>query len=518
MNARLRHLSFRRFGTSELHLRYLEDDPDLQELTGARPRDADDLLRRAPLSARRLVPPVELGRALRAYAERHGAPPAVLDNADAIARGEAVVVVTGQQPGLFGGPLYTLYKAATAIRLARELSARPGAPRVLPLFWNHSDDHDLDEVNRAFLVNPNQELQRYRLELAHAGEPIRNLPVGRALAPVLAAAGDLLPRTEFRDDVWPLFAPGHDDETFGDALARLLFGLFGAHGLLVIEPRDLPPSAFEVLPRWRSATRTVRDAVRQISEHLTDLGLDVTLDPGTTLMFQFGAGQRRAPLLDGEPFDRAEQLSPGVLLRPLWQDACLPSIGFVVGPGELSYLAVVASLYKQLGVPRPCLVPRASLTLVEPSMVKQLERFGWDIPDLEPGPDELARVLEGDDDSGPEGALAELSEDLRRRLGEVGEQLRATDRQMLGPLERSRGKMLDELDKLRQKVRNSRQNRQGTGLRQIRRLCANLRPRSRPQERVLGPLSYVVSHGPGLADLLIDACDPFMVQHGVLEL
>ncbi len=518
MKSRIRHLPFRRLGTSEFHLRYLEDDPDIQQVLGARPTDPDDLLRRAPSDARRLVDPAELGASLEAYARRHGAPAAVLENARAIASGSARVVVTGQQPGLFGGPLYTLHKAATAIRLARELSARPGAPKVVPVFWNHSDDHDFDEVNRAFLVNPNQDLQRFRVDVEHGGEPMRELAIGRGLERTLAAAIDLLPRTEFRDDVLGLFAPGHPDETFGTALARLLFGLFGEHGLLVIEPRDLPASAFEVLPRWRAQSGQIRDSVRAISEHLGDVGLDVTLDPGTTLMFQCTPGGRRHSLTDGEPFDNPRQLSPGVLVRPLWQDAVLPSIGFVVGPGELAYLSAVSSLYKLLGVPRPCFVPRASLTLVEPSIVKHLDRFGWDIPDLIAGPEELARVLDDEGEGGPEGQLGDLVDDIATRLVAVGEALRDTDRAMLGPVERSRGKVVDELRKLQQKIRNSRQNRQGTGLRQIRRLCANLRPRGRSQERVLGPLPFLVSHGRGLVDVLVDAADPFAVQHGVVEL
>ena len=114
--------------------------------------------------------------------------------------------------------------------------------------------------------------------------------------------------------------------------------------------------------------------------------------------------------------------------------------------------------------------------------------------------------------------MRQLADSVRAALGAVADLLRQSDRQMLGPLERSRGKIVDELDKLRQKIRNSRQNRQGTGLRQIRRLCANLQPRGRPQERMLGPLPFLVSHGHDLIDGLLEVADPFAVQHGVYEL
>ncbi len=518
MNPSLRHIPFRRLGTSEVHLRYLEDDPDLQQVLGVRPRSLDGLLKHAPLNARRLLDAKALGGALAEYAARFGAPDAAQENARAIASGEAFVIVTGQQPGLFGGPLYTVHKVATAVRLARDLSAQPGAPKVVPLFWNHSDDHDLDEVNRAFLVNPNQDLQRIRLDLEHGGEPIRDVAVGRALEHALAAASDLLPRSEFRDWAFSLFRPSHADESLAAGTARMLFGMFGEDGLLMIEPRDLPPPAFDVLPRWHAQSDEIRSRVRGIAEHLADVGVDVTLDPAFTMMFQCVPGRRREPLADGDACDDPRQLSPGALMRPLWQDAILPSIGFVVGPGELAYLSVAGPVYKTLGVPKPAFVPRASLTLVEPSLAKLLDRFGWDVPDLARGPDELARVLDDEAVAGPEQDLEQLTDQVRTQFQGIAEQLRETDKAMLGPIERSRGKLLDELDKLAQKVRNSRQNRQGTGLRQIRRLCSNLRPRGRMQERVLNALPFLVAHGQELAGHLVDAADPFSVHHGVLNL
>lgn len=513
----LRHLPFRRLGVADVHLRYLEEDRDLEPFLGVRPRNAQDLLRLAPDGAKRLVAPEELADVLLAYAERHDAPQASREAARQIRSGDALVVVTGQQPGLLGGPLYTIHKAATAVRLARELSAITDKP-VYPLFWNHTDDHDLDEVNGTWLVNGNQDLQRVRLDLDHNGMAIRHVPIGHIAEQALAAAGDLLPQSEFREWALAPFQPKHPDETFGDQLARLLFHLFGSFGMLVLEPRDLPPSAFDVLGRWRGRLEEIRNSVRTSTEHLGDLGLDMTMDPGATLMFQFQAG-RRVALADEDPVGDVKDLSPGAILRPLWQDACLPSVAFVVGPGELSYLSVVGPLYRQLGVPSPVLVPRASLTLVEPSQKKQLKRFGLDIPDLAAGIETLSeRIREDDDQNAAERQIDLVGETLRDGLTEVIGILDQGDKQMVGPAERTRAKMLDELRKLGQKVRNSRQNREGTGARQIRRLCNNLRPRSRLQERILPPVPYMVAHGEDLAGWLVDAADPFGIDHGVLEL
>lgn len=514
----LRHISFRRIGTSEVHQRFLEDDRDLGGFLGMRARSVQELLRRAPTGAARLLPRDVLVKSLRAYALKHGAPPEVLANAEALLDPNVHIVVTGQQPGLMGGPLFTFHKVATTIRLCREINAEPGGPRVVPLYWNHSDDHDLDEANRLFLVNQAQEVQRFRLDVQRTSEPLRSIGVGREIDKVLAEIDPLLPQSEHREWALAMCKPRHPDETLGDQQARILFETFGKHGLLVIEPRDLPPEAFDPLLRWWSKSNDVREKLRQTSEDLADVGIDVTLDPAATMMFDLTGGHRE-PIADGEVAGRAQDLSPGVLLRPLWQDACLPTIAFVVGPGELAYLCSVAPLYRLLGVPQPVLVPRASMTLVEPTMQRLLTRFSLDLPDLDQPPEKLAeKYLKNDEGNDLEDALDTLQSKLRADLEAVGQRLGKLDASMLSALDRARTKCMEEIERLQQKVRNARQNREGTGIKQLRRLCSTLRPRSRIQERVLGPLSYLATYGPALADTLIEAADPFRIEHGVLEL
>jgi bacillithiol synthase len=513
----LRHVPIRSMGSSLTQTRYLEEDPDLEQFLGRRPRNVEDLLRRAPINARRLLSPESIATALEAYAVRHGAPEESIAAARSLAGGDVHFIVTGQQPGLFGGPLYTVHKAATTVRLAREINALQKGPRVVPLFWNHTDDHDLDEVNRAFFVNSSLEIQRIRLDLARGGEAIRDIGIGRDLDHALAAVSDLLPHSEFREWALDLFRPRQPDEHFGDALARALFGMFGKHGMLVIEPRDLPAQAFDVLPRWWEQCNEIQTSIGSTIEVLSEIGLDISMDPSATLMFQ-NTGGRRSAMAEGDAVNHVTDLSPGALLRPLWQDACLPTLGSVVGPGELSYLSVAGPLYRQLGVPAPVFVPRASLTLVEPSLAKLLVRFNWDIPDLEAGAEQLAQSAIQDDADDDESGLEALIEHVTGQMTELAQSMRTTDAQMVRGVERTRGKVRDELTKLLNKLRNSRQNREGTGVRQIRRVVNSLRPRGRPQERVLTVLPFLASHGEVLADQLVDAADPFTSGHGVLEL
>lgn len=514
----LRYLSFRRVGTSEVHQRYLEDDRELAPFLGMRPRNVAELLKRAPTGAGRLLSREKLAAALTAYATRHNAPEASLRNAARLVDPKVHVVIVGQQPGLMGGHLFTLHKVATAIRLCREINASNSGIEAVPVFWNHSDDHDLEEANRLFLVNASQDVQRFRLNIDRNNEALRTIDVGRELNKLLDELDTLLPNSEYRDWALAAMRPKRPDEKLGDQQARVLFELFGQHGLLIVEPRDLPSEAFEPLAKWWEKSNSIREQIKQTCDDLADVGVDVTLDPATTLMFQFQGGQRD-PLADGETAGRAQDLSPGVLLRPLWQDAVLPSIAFVVGPGELGYLAAATSLYRMLGVPMPVLVPRASLTLVEPSLQRLLDRFHLELPDLDQPPERLAeQLLQGDDGSDVEDQLEQLSHKLRADLDSLEKGLATIDASLLPALDRARTKAGEELERLQQKVRNSRQNREGTGIRQLRRLCSTLRPRSRFQERVLSPLSYMISFGPALADLEIAAADPFRAEHTILEL
>lgn len=518
MTSTLRHISFRRLGTSAVHQRFLEDDRDLGDFLGMRAHSVEELLKRAPTGANRVIPREQLVESLLAYAQRHDAPPEVLANAEALLDPETHVIVTGQQPGLLGGPLFCFHKAATAIRLCREIEAQ-GGPKVVPLFWNHSDDHDLEEANRAFLVNQHQEVQRFRLDLNRHNEALRKIHVGRDVEQLLEEIAPLLPQTEFHENLMATLKPRHPDEALGDMQARLMFEVFGKYGLLVIEPRDLPESAFEPLKKWWSKSDEIRQEVQQTCDDLTDLGVDITLDPSATMMFSI-VGNRREPLADGEEVSDCRTMSPGVLLRPLWQDACLPTIGFVVGPGELSYLAAGATLYRFLGVPQPVFVPRSSLTLVEPSMQRLLGRFSLDLPDLDQSPEQLAEKLLQEDDG--QGQIEDKVETIKNRLHAdldgIEKILKTIDASMVGAVARARTKSGEELERLQTKVRNARQNREGTGIKQLRRMCNLLRPRSRVQERVFGPITYLNSFGPRLAEELIGAADPFATEHGVLEL
>ena len=158
------------------------------------------------------------------------------------------------------------------------------------------------------------------------------------------------------------------------------------------------------------------------------------------------------------------------------------------------------------------------MTMVEPSLKKLLDRFGWDLPQLSRGASHLMQKTQTNDGSPVDGVIDTLTDSIKLQLSDLASEVRKIDPQMGGAVEHSRAKITEELQKLSRRLRKSRQNREGTGMRQIRRVCSHLRPRGRLQERVLGPAPFLVAHGESLADLLIEASDPFALEHIVLEL
>src|SRR3990172_1191285 len=333
-----------------------------------------------------------------------GGDDAALSSVTALGEG-ALAVVTGQQVGILGGPLYTLYKALSAVRVARSASSQLRRP-VVPLFWMDADDHDFDEVRHAHLLSPSGELVSVHYEVG-GGES--RIPVGgRRLEPaiekVLEAASQALPASEFKAELLQAleaYAPGRSlAEAFGSFLLRLTRGT----GLAVVDPSlpALKRLAVVLFRRELAEGQESKKSVRAATEKLVAAGYHAqatTVDSQLNLSYARperhpisveGNGFRLAPyggvlsrgeverLLDEEP----ECFSPNVLLRPLYQDTLLPTLAYIAGPSELAYFAQLRGLYAHFGVTMPLVAPRASFTVVERAQARFLERYGVDLTRL----------------------------------------------------------------------------------------------------------------------------------------
>ncbi len=425
----------------------------------------------------------------------------------------SLAVVTGQQVGIFGGPLYTLYKALTAIRLSEHLTGVLTRP-VIPVFWLEGGDHDLDEVRQLNLIEKKIWYEGHRPpETGNLGS-VGSLVFTTDIDSVRTQLHECLPDTEFRDDIlasyYSAYRPG---TTFTDAFARTLRAFLGEESIVLMNPEDcrIKELAAPLLRRELSEYETTYTALKETSDVLSEnYHAQVRVRPGN--IFLSGNMKRQAlyPGADGYslqgtdsgeviPFDRIPELppcslSPNVVMRPLVQDSLLPTVAYVAGPGEVAYFAQLKPLYSWAERPMPVIFPRASLTVIEPRVAKLLERHDLTMSELEDDLPEIMRrrVLEGS-------ALQQAFEEARTALDVCARELRpaVTDIDTtLGPTaEATHAQWNKALSRLQQRVERAEKRRHQQLQSQIGYCKEALYPNGNFQERELPALYYLAKYG-----------------------
>ena len=429
--------------------------------------------------------------------------------AERLADPRAVVVMTGQQPWLYAGASMLFAKIAGAIQLARRLEDRAGVPAI-PVFWNHSEDHDVDEMNRFFRF-ASGEVVRERLELSrHAGHAIETLALSGADAELAAT--------------WVPDEQGHLRPHSGERLAgwasRVVHEVMPDLPVVHVEPFVLCPllGAFfgEVIRRGPDILR----AVAARSRSLTDEGFELQVDPkDVTLLFELtDDGRVRVPVDgDEELASRAtampESFSCGVLGRAAAQQHALPVVAHVNGPAENAYFAQIPDLFTALGLPVPAAWPRPMLTVVGPDEARTAERLGIDTNSLADGP---STWPEPPEPPAVAALFAEAGADLRAGVDKLRGD--AADGELGEPVEAFNKRITDALARLKRTFEKHRERAGGVGRRGRRRLAETLRPRGKPQERLLGPISLFRGRDPALMSAALSGIDPLDFRHHVVTL
>jgi len=462
-----------------------------------------------------------------AQQERRGAPPEAIAAARRLAEPGAVAIVTGQQAGLFGGPAFTLLKAATTIRLAEQIS-REHSVTAVPVFWIDAEDHDWDEVRGCAVLDA--QLNVTAIEAAApegAGErTIGSLRWPAGIVEATEALFGALPATDFTpwlaEIVRGAYAPGRGvAESFG----RILDAVLGPHGLVVYDASDraAKPLVAELFAReLEHPGRTALLAARAGAE-LVSRGYHMQVAPhaGSAALFELDGG--RVPIRhegshfavgdvmvpDGEMVARArthpEAFSPNVLLRPVVQDSLFPTICYVAGPNELAYLAQLRGVYESFGVPMPLMQPRASATLIDAAAVRFLAKYDVPFEALQPQDEhalnELLKTLLPPD---VERALRDAGEQITTRMEVVVEAVPTIDPTLEGRARSALGRMQHELETLQTKVLQAAKRRDETLRRQFTHVQAQAFPGGQPQERTIGGISFLGRYGPAVVGRLLE--------------
>jgi len=471
------------------------------------------------------------------------ASPRTLANLDRFRKG-ASAVVTGQQVGLFGGPMFDIYKALTAVKLAEQANA--AGVDCVPVFWLATYDHDLAEVNHVSLPGPEGKLQTLTTSSQGVpGGPVGNVRLGDEILPVLEQAASLLGDSEATTMLRESYRPG---ETLGSAFARLYAKLFGDWGVIVLDASDGELHRVAE-PIYRAAVERageLAEALLARGEALEAAGYhqQVKVTPSSVLLFTLQDGVRTAIHRRGngetEEFligsdenapriSRAEllhrvsaapeQFSPNVLLRPTVEDYLLPTLAYTGGAAETAYFAQAGAVYEiLLGRVTP-VVPRFSATIVEPKVQRLLERHEIAVTDVFAGPEALSRQLAAN--SLPEdlqAAFDSAQKSIDSHLSSVKEKLAKLDRTLVDAAETARSKMQYQIERLQTQAARAEAQKGELVSRHAETLSQALYPDKGLQERTIGAMYFMARYGRDLLHQLYDAIQPDCHDHQILEL
>lgn len=445
-----------------------------------------------------------------------------------LAEPHAVAVVTGQQVGLFGGPLYTIFKALAAVKLARRLCDEGSC--AVPVFWFATEDHDLEEINQAWTYDRAHHPIALTTSSANplSGPvgpiPLRDIPM-EELRKSLAGM-------PFADEAMALAESCYKDgETFGSAFRKLVEELLRPYGMLFLDPLD--PAIREIaapfLSRALALSPELVATVQERSAELEAAGYhsQVHLEADASLFFTLEGGRRTVlKRNNGGHFNdytleelqaRPELLSPNALLRPVMQDFLLPTVAYLGGPAELAYFAQSEPLYQTLLGRMPVVSHRASFTLFDSRATKLTKHYELGLKDITvPDVDlreKMARHLV------PDGITKQFSASraaVEAELEKLKTSVAGFDRGIDKAFAKSGSKILYQLGKMERKTAREamrRDARAGTDEQYLHNL---IYPHRHLQERIYGILPFLATHGMDLVSRIYDCVEPGCPDHQVL--
>ena len=520
---------------------YAYDYPRLADFFAGNPADSSAWIEAIARAQRARRPSEAISNVVQAQLRRRGAPAEAVSAASQLRDPTTVAVVTGQQAGLFGGPLFTLLKALNAIKLAERVRTQHRVPAVA-VFWIDSEDHDWNEVKRAGVLDNDLNLQHISLgdpSGAHQG-PVAQVKLDESVGAALEALRTILPTTEFTPEVLEtlarIYRPGAG---MADAFGQFLETVLGPQGLIVYDAAD--PAA---KPLVADVSRQEIERAGETSRLAADAGAalqargyhaQVTPHEGSVALFHLDGGRQPIRQQGGQfqwgetsatrgdvlaLIDRApHEFSPNVLLRPLVQDTLFPTVCYVAGPSELAYLGQLGGVYEAFGIPRPLIYPRASATLLDSNAMRFLGKHDFPLESLR-AQDEAAlnQLLEAQLPPTVEATYEDAARTVEERMEALAAAVPQIDTTLEGATRSTLGRMRDDLKKLHNKIIQAAKRKDETLRRQFQHAQAQAFPGGHPQERELGFVCFLNKYGPTLVDRLGDEMSLEMGTHWVITI
>ena len=544
---RVETLAFERIPhQSRLFLDYLKDPLALKRFYPSAVRFHHELPQRVPeVLASYRVDRNKVCDALAAMNERWGADAATLDNIRLLRESDCIAVVSGQQAGLFTGPLYTIYKALSAVKLAGCLRQRN--TKAVPVFWIASEDHDFAEVAKAEFIGRDCQLKRVDVStgLHSEAHPVGQVVLDQSIDGVVDQLFELLPNSEFAADMKALvknaWQPGR---RYAESFAMMMTSLLGRHGLIFLDPLDKELKRLAA-PLYSEAARRAPEiaaAVEQRSSELESSGYHAQVlasansfplflhdeQGGRHAVVRVESGKYKTRDIEREytaeelatmAHETPERFSPNVTLRAVVQDYLLPTIAYYGGAAEIAYFAQTAEVYRVLERPPTPILPRSSLTMIERHTGRVLEKYGLSLADFLEGLEVvMKRVVEEHLSSDTAELFSNAEQNVNHELDRLRQELESIDPTLASALDTGRKKINYQLDGLRTRFVRAEMTRDEAAHRQLQRAFDQLYPNKDLQERHINVTSLLARHGTYVIEWIFNAINLGSEEHQVVYL
>ncbi|MFA6438350.1 MAG: bacillithiol biosynthesis cysteine-adding enzyme BshC [Bacteriovoracaceae bacterium] len=469
-----------------------------------------------------------------------------LANIDLLGNDNTFAVVTGQQLGFFGGPLYTIYKAITAVKLAQKLGSEYPEYNFVPVFWLEGEDHDFDEINKTKFINSANELSM--VEYLFGGKPLeRNIGatgtivIDEHIEAFFQTIESGLPKSDFTPALTALLRGYYKQgSTFLKAFAGFLNHIYEDSGIIYVNANN--PELKKILtPLFQTEilanSETSKLVIQQSVELEENYHAQIKAKALNLFMFYKGGRHLIEPSDTGDYFlknlrqrftkdellaiasETPEVLSPNVVMRPLCQDMLFPTVAYVAGPGEIAYYAQLKPVYAHFNVTMPIIYPRASITLIEEKVHKVLEKYSLELDDLfgevEPV---LAKVSEQVSEVKVDALFEMLDVKIKEAVNEARFGIQQIDTTLNGVVDGTLGKFQQQLDVLKQKTQKAQQQKEEISLKQIRKASMNIFPYGNFQEREFSVVHYLNKYGPDFVKWVANELVIDKFQHQVITM
>ncbi|HEY9164785.1 MAG TPA: bacillithiol biosynthesis cysteine-adding enzyme BshC [Candidatus Kryptonia bacterium] len=461
---------------------------------------------------------------------------------DLLKKDNSLCVVTGQQVGLFCGPLYTLFKTISAIKLAGDLKDRFPDFEFVPVFWLEGDDHDFEESNHVHLLNASSEVVRVEAIVTNNGDeqlrPLSEIRFDGSLEQVFQQVDALLPSSDFKPALMKMLTETYKEgETYTSAFSRLLTRIVGTHPLVVLDPYE--PEAKSLLkPIFEKEFQTFPKTSEEIIKQSAGLEEDyhVQVKPRVVNLFYIEGGLRRGLEPVGAGFSlrgtkrklmpeqirtlletKPESFSPNVVLRPVCQDYLLPTAAYVAGPGELAYFAQLKGVYEHFEVEMPPLFPRASATILEHRVMKVMEKYKLELSDaFSDFETVMKKALAAANPENIPGEFEKTTDDVRKAIERLEPLVLRVDATLKGVMDSTISRMIHHLHHFEEKTTAAYHRKNEQVVQQTRKFQQSLFPNRDLQERVLNFIYFYNKYGGDFIDFLFRELPGFSRSHHVL--